>query len=210
MFYDAVKNDHGFKHDPFKAMIVPRPIGWISSRSKDGVDNLAPYSFFNAVSDRPHILMFSSTGYKDNIRNIDETGEFVFNLTSFELREAMNVSSASVSPDVDEFALAGLEKAPCEIVSVPRVKAAPIAMECKHLKTIELFDLAGETTNSWMVMGQVVGIHIDDSIIDGDRVCTEKVRPVARLGYMDYASVDSTFSIERPKVDPAKQPAAAE
>lgn len=201
MFYDAIKNEHGMKHDPFKAMIVPRPIGWISSLAPDGIVNLAPYSFFNAVSDKPHILVFSSTGYKDNIRNIDQTGEFVFNLATFDLKDQMNTTSAMVAPDVDEFQLSGLTPAPSRMVAPPRVAESPVAMECKHLQTIELMDIDGKPSGSWAVFGQVVGIHIDDSLIAGGRVHIEKAKPIARLGYMDYAVVEDVFALPRPAVN---------
>jgi flavin reductase (DIM6/NTAB) family NADH-FMN oxidoreductase RutF len=128
MFYDARKNDHGHEYDPFKAIVAPRPIGWISSLSPEGVANLAPYSFFNAMSDNPHYVVFGSAGRKDSIRNIEATGEFVHNMATFKLREQMNASSAPVAEGVDEFELAGLEKASCNLVKPPRVAASPVAL----------------------------------------------------------------------------------
>lgn len=198
MYYDAIVNDHGLPHDPFKALVAPRPIGWISSLAANGTVNLAPYSFFNALSNRPNIVMFASNVYKDSVRNIDETGEFVCNMATYALREPMNATSAPVDRDVDEFNLAGLTPAPCRAVKPPRVGESPAALECKHLQTIELKDLNGESVDSWVVLGQVVGIHIDDDVIVDGAVDVTRYRPLARLGYMDYAAVDSVFSIARP------------
>ncbi len=199
MFYDAIENRHGLKHDPFKALVAPRPIGWISSLSADGTLNLAPYSFFNAVHDRPHIVMFSSTGFKDSARNIGETGEFVCNLATFGLKDQMNVSSAPFDSATDEFDAAGLETAPSVMVKPPRVAATPVALECKHLETKQLADLDDTPLQGFMVFGQVVGIHIDESLISDGRVDITRARPIARLGYMDYSVVDQVFDMPRPE-----------
>jgi flavin reductase (DIM6/NTAB) family NADH-FMN oxidoreductase RutF len=199
MFYDAIRNDHGLPHDPFKALIAPRPIGWVSTLAADGRVNLAPYSFFNAVSEKPHILMFSSTGRKDSASNIEETGEFVWNLATYALRDKMNMTSAPVPRGVNEFELAGLTQAPCRLVSPPRVGESPAALECKHLQTIHLKDLNGVPVDRHMVLGQVVGVHIDDAYIHDGLVDTARLRPLARLGYKDYAVVDETFQLTRPK-----------
>lgn len=196
MFYDAVANDHGLRFDPFKAMVVPRPIGWISSLSPDGVANLAPYSFFNAVANRPNYVMFSSTGRKDSIANIEATGEFVHNVATWDLRDAMNKSSAGVDPGVDEFELAGLEKAPSKLVKPPRVAASPIAMECRYVKTVELPPTNGMP--NLVGFGEVIGIHVDDSLIVDGKVDVTRFKPIARLGYHDYAVVEEVFSMERP------------
>jgi len=200
MFYETGTNDHGLPHNPFKAIVSPRPIGWISSVDKDGRPNLAPYSFFNCVADRPPVVMFSSSGYKDSAANIDATGEFVCNMASFDLKDEMNQSSAAVSSGTSEFELTGLEMAPCRLVKVPRVAKAVTALECKHLQTIRLKTLEGVETDNYVVFGQVVGIHIDDSIIVNGRVDVTVYKPLSRLGYMDYAAVTEVFEMGRPKV----------
>jgi flavin reductase (DIM6/NTAB) family NADH-FMN oxidoreductase RutF len=138
MFYDAVANTHGLALDPFKALVAPRPIGWISTLGKNGVVNLAPHSFFNAVSEDPHFVMFASGGRKDSQRNAEETGEFVCSLATYDLREAMTKTSAAVGPDVDEMRLAGLTPAPSRLVKPPRVAESPVAFECRYSRTIEL------------------------------------------------------------------------
>ena len=197
MFYKTDENKHGLTHDPFKALVAPRPIGWISSLGADGVVNLAPYSFFNAVSDRPPFVMFSSSGRKDSVRNSETSGEFVCSLATYELKEQMNVTSAMVGPEVDEMALAGLTPAPCKLVKPPRVAESPVAFECKYYKTLSLPGLDGAEGNL-VVIGEVIGIHIDDAYIADGRVDTAKLRPIARLGYMEYAVVDAVFSMDRP------------
>jgi flavin reductase (DIM6/NTAB) family NADH-FMN oxidoreductase RutF len=197
MFYDAVKNDHGLALDPFKAVMVPRPIGWISTRSANGIDNLAPYSFFNAFSDGPIYVAFGSGGRKDTLRNVEATGEFAFNLATFDLRDAMNVSSANVPPHVDEFELAGLDKTPCHFIKAPRVAKSPVCFECKYFQTVPLPHDDGHVQD-WMVIGRVVGIHIDDRFIENGRVNTAALQPLARLGYSEYATVDSTWRMRRP------------
>ncbi|QPC41292.1 flavin reductase family protein [Kaustia mangrovi] len=203
MFYDALKNDHGLPHDPFKALVVPRPIGWISSLAPDGTVNLAPYSFFNAMATDPHYVLFGSGGRKDSQRNIEETGEFVCNLATWDLREEMNRSSAAVRPDVDEIALAGLTPAPCARVRPPRVKEAPAALECVYDRTITLEGAEGPDGHHpyAIVLGKVVGIHIDDSYIRNGLVDTAAMKPIARCGYMDYAVVTELFQMRRPDVD---------
>ena len=199
MHYDAKINRHGLKHDPYKTLVAPRPIGWISSVSADGRLNLAPYSFFNGMSDNPHIVLFGSQGSKDSQKNAEETGEFVCNIATWELREAMNRTSAPVPHGVSEFELAGLTPAPCIDVKVPRVKEAPVAFECKYLKTIDIHDVDGVKATYEIVMGQVVRIHIDDSVIEDGMVDILKYKPIARLGYRDYTVVDSVFQMTRPE-----------
>ena len=199
MFYETEKNDHGLPHNPFKAIVAPRPIGWISTVDKDGNPNLAPYSFFNAVCDTPPIVMFSSSGYKDSVSNIDATGEFVCNMASFGLKDEMNQSSAAVAHGVSEFDLAGLEMAASQLVKAPRVAKAVTALECKHLQTQRLKTLTGGETDNYVVFGQVVGIHIDDSILVDGMVDVTLYKPLSRLGYMDYASVTEVFQMGRPK-----------
>jgi flavin reductase (DIM6/NTAB) family NADH-FMN oxidoreductase RutF len=198
VFYDAVENVHGLKHDPFKALIAPRPIGWISTIGKDGVVNLAPYSFFNAISDNPHYVMFSSLNRKDSQRNAEETGEFVCSLATWDLRDQMNKTSAAVGPEVDEMALAGLTPAPSQLVKPPRVAESPVAFECKYYQSVELPPDTGRGIYT-MVIGRVVGIYIDDKAIREGMVDTAQLKPIARLGYMDYAVVDNTFTLQRPQ-----------
>jgi len=200
MFYETAKNDHGLPHNPFKAIVSPRPIGWISSLDADGRTNLAPYSFFNAVGDRPPIVMFSSSGYKDSAANVDATGEFVCNMASWDLKDQMNVSSAPVSGDTSEFELAGLDMAPSRLVKAPRVAKAATALECKHLQTLKLKDLDGVETDNWIVFGQVVGVHIDEAILVDGKVDVTRFKPLSRLGYMEYAAVTEVFEMVRPNV----------
>ncbi|WP_421695233.1 flavin reductase family protein [Aestuariivirga sp.] len=195
MFYDAVKNDHGFQYDPFKAIVAPRPIGWISSLSADGQANLAPYSYFNAFSQSPHYVAFGSGPRKDSLRNIEATGEFAFNLATYPLREQMNASSAHVA--VDEFELTGLTKAPCRLISPPRVAESPACLECRLFQVVPLPDDAGHVEN-FMVIGRVLGIHIDDRFIHDGRVDTAAMQPLARLGYSEYATVTQAWRMRRP------------
>lgn len=204
MYYDAIENKHGLKHDPFKALIVPRPIGWVSTVSKDGVANIAPYSFFNAVAERPHYVVRPS-GMKDTLQNINDTGEFVCSLANWEARYEMNTTSAAVPHGVDEFPLAGLTAAKCNAVKPPRVKDAPAAFECKLWKTIDLPTVApNQRAGYTMVIGMVVGIHIDDRYVKDGMVDTGAMRPIARLGYMDYGVInpENVFTINRPEVGP--------
>jgi len=200
MYYETSKNDHGLPHNPFKAIVAPRPIGWISTIDKEGRPNLAPYSFFNGIGDTPPMVMFASTGFKDSAANIAETDEFVCNMASYDLRDAMNISSASLEHGVSEFERAGLEMAPSKLVKAPRVAAAYTALECKHLKTLRMQDLEGNDTQSWVTFGQVVAVHIDDSVLVDGLLDLTKVRPLARLGYKDYSVVDELFQMSRPVV----------
>jgi flavin reductase (DIM6/NTAB) family NADH-FMN oxidoreductase RutF len=199
MFYDPRLGDHHLPHDPFKSLIVPRPIGWISTISGDGVVNLAPYSFFNGVASGPAVVMFCPGGAarKDSLRNVQETGEFVVNVATDGQREQMNETSAVVGPEVDEFTLAGLEALPSRVVGPPRVAGAPAHMECRHLQTITLPSDNPQSPNH-MVLGLVVGIHIDEAILTDGMVDMAKFRPIARLGYMDYTVVDNVFTMLRP------------
>ncbi len=202
MFYDATRNDHGLPNDPFKAIVVPRPIGWISSLSPEGVPNLAPYSFFNAVAERPHYVAYGSGearsgGRKDSLLNVEATAEFVVNLATWDLREAMNATSATVAPGIDEFELAGLTKAPSRLVRPPRVAQSPVALESRHSLTVPLTGDDG-SVHDHMVIGRVVGIHIDDRFIKDGRVDTAAMQPIARLGYSEYAAVTEAFRMRRP------------
>ena len=197
MFYEP-RQGHGLPHDPIKAIIAPRPIGWISTLNKAGQPNLAPYSFFNMVQTRTPICMFGSDGLKHTAANAMATGEFVFNLVSRPLFDAMNATSAALGEGEDEFAAAGLEAAPCRMVRAPRVAASPASLECKMLNAMELFTLDGTTTGGWLIVGQVVGVHIaEDFLVDG-MFDTVKAQSVARCGYRDYSQVTEMFSVLRP------------
>ncbi|WP_417672335.1 flavin reductase family protein [Roseibium sp.] len=198
MYYETSKNDHGLPFNPFKAIVVPRPIGWISTLDKDGKPNLAPYSFFNGIGDTPPIVMFSSNNFKDSAANVEATGEFVCNMASYDLKDQMNISSAPLPHGESEFERAGLEMAPSKLVKAPRVAAAYTALECKHLQTVRMKDLDGKDTESWVVFGQVVAVHIDDSVLVDGKIDITKVRPLSRLGYKDYAVVDEVFQMDRP------------
>jgi flavin reductase (DIM6/NTAB) family NADH-FMN oxidoreductase RutF len=197
MFYDAVVNDHGFPNDPFKALVAPRPIGWISTRSAEGAANLAPYSFFNAMSERPFYVVFGSNRRKDTLSNVESTGEFAVNLATWELREAVNATSARAPHGVDEFELAGLKKAACHIIKCPRVAASPAVLECRLFKIVDLPNDKG-TAEDFLTIGRVVGIHIDDRFITEGRVNTAAMNLIARLGYSEYATVDEAWRMRRP------------
>lgn len=199
MFYTTDTNQHGLSHDPFKAIVTPRPIGWIGSKGRDGSINLSPYSFFNAVSDRPKLVMFSSTGRKDSARNVEETGVFTANLVSRGLVEKMNQSSISVPYGTNEFALAGLTAEPGRLVDAPYVGEAFAVLECRVTEIMRPKGLDGEPTENVMVFGQVVGIHIDEAIIRDGRLDMALARPVARMGYMDYSEGSDVFELVRPK-----------
>lgn len=186
-------------HNPLKAIIAPRPIGWISTLDKDGAVNLAPYSFFNAVSGDPGVLMFSSEGLKDSARNAIDSGEFVFSLSTVELQNQMNATSEGVAPGVNEYELCGLEQAKCVHVSAPRVAASPASLECKTLKSPSLVGLDGKPINVHIIYGQIVGVHInDDYLTDKGFFDTAKAQPLARCGYRDFSSVTSVFELIRP------------
>ncbi len=194
---------HGLPRNPFKSCVVPRPIGWISTVAADGTVNLAPYSFFNAITGEPPMVMFSSGGrnadvQKDSISNAEATGEFVCSIVSWDLKEAMNQSSAGVPAEIDEYQLSGLETEASILVKPPRVKASPIHLECTHWKTVSLPpDNSGRAND--MCIGMVIGVYIDDSVLKDGIVDIPAIRPVARLGYMDYASVDEVFTMDRPE-----------
>ena len=191
----------GLAHDPLNAIIAPRPIGWISTLSATGVRNLAPYSFFQLFNYRPPIIGFASTGWKDSAANITETGEFVWNLVTRDLAEAMNASAATVDPDTDEFTLAGLETAPSRLVAPPRVAASPVAFECRHTQTLQLTDLAGSDLTTWLFLGEVIGIHIAPDLIQDGSYRTAAAHPITRGGGpADYFEVrdDALFAMRRP------------
>lgn len=200
MFYEPGKRDRSIlPHDAFKAIVAPRPIGWISSVDAEGRVNLAPYSFFNGVSSNPPIVMFASEGRKDTVRNVEATGEFVCNLATWELREAMNATSAPLPHGASEMERAGLSPAPCRLVRPPRVAAAACALECRLLRLVALDDVSGKPAGCHIVFGQVIGIHIDDRFIVNGILNTAAMRPIARCGYDDYAVVESLFSMRRPE-----------
>ncbi len=198
MIYSATRDDLGFAHDPFKAIVAPRPIGWITALSAKGEVNLSPYSFFNAISSRPNIVMFSSENKKDAVAFIEETGEFTCSLVTRALAQPMNLTSAPLPRGENEYAHAGLEMAPSRFVKPPRVAGTPAALECKLLSIQQLHDLDGNAVPRWMVLGQVVGTFIDDAFVKDGRFDTAGANPIARCGYADYAEVTSLFSIMRP------------
>lgn len=199
MFYETTLNAHGLKHDPFKAIVAPRPIGWIGTKGLDGSRNLSPYSFFNIVSDHPKIVMFSSSGRKHSLRNAEETGIFTASLVSRDLVEKANISSRAVDYGVDEFALSGLTAEMGRVVEAPFVAEAHAALECRVTQILQPVGLDGAAADSWMVFGQVVAIHIDNSIIRDGRIDMGLARPIGRMGYMDYCDGGSdVFELNRP------------
>ena len=199
MFYETGKRDRSIlPHDPFKAIVTPRPIGWISTRATDGRINLAPYSFFNAFSGAPPIVGFSSEGWKDSATFARESGEFVANLASLDLFHQVSETSAPLPRGSNEFLHAGLTMAPCRIVAAPRVGEAHTAMECKVLDIVELKSLAGGSARNILTIGEVVAFHIDDRFIKNGRFDTAAAKPLARCGYQDYAAVETLFSLARP------------
>ena len=201
MFYETKTKKHGLPYDPFKACIVPRPIGWITTLDEKGVVNLAPFSYFNALSGPVPMVMFSASsrpiyGLKDSAANAIATGEFVANVATWDLREQVNQSSLHVPPEVDEMKLVGLDPEPSVLVKPPRVKQSPIHLECVLYTSLEL--PAGPGQRNVMIVGKVVGIHIRDEVLTNGRVDMAKLRPIARLGYMDYTVIDTVFEMMRP------------
>jgi flavin reductase (DIM6/NTAB) family NADH-FMN oxidoreductase RutF len=195
------RNGHGLKHDPFLAIIGPRPIGWISSRDAGGNLNLAPYSFFNGFAYTPPIIGFSSTSWKDSVQNIQETGEFVWNLATKALAPQMNLTAAHVAHDVSEFKIAGLTAAPSSLVNVPRVAESPVAFECKLSQIIQLQGADGQKAQAWLTLGEVVAIHIDKAFIKDGVYETALARPIVRAGRKgDYFEIrpDAMFEMKRP------------
>ncbi|WP_038358411.1 flavin reductase family protein [Bosea sp. UNC402CLCol] len=198
MIYSATREDLGFAHDPFKAIVAPRPIGWITALSAKGEVNLSPYSFFNAISSRPNLVMFSSENKKDAVSFIEETGEFTCSLVSGALMQQMNLTSAPLPRGQSEYPHAGLEMAPSRFVKSPRVAGTPAALECRSVSIQQLRDIDGNDVPRWMVIGQVLGIFIDDAFVKDGRFDTAGANPIARCGYADYAEVTSVFSLQRP------------
>ena len=198
MFYETAGRDKTLlPRDPFTAIVAPRPIGWISTRALDGRVNLAPYSFFNAFSSAPPIVGFSSEGCKDSASFARDSGEFVANLASRDLMQAMNQTSASLPRGDSEFTYAGLAMAPCRLVKAPRVAEAHAALECKVVDIVALKSARGESINSYLVLGEVVAFHIDDALIRDGRFDTAAAQPLARCGYQDYAVVESLIALAR-------------
>ncbi|CAD7053986.1 flavin reductase family protein [Pseudorhizobium endolithicum] len=199
MFYATDANDHGLRHDPFKAIVAPRPIGWIGTKGRDGSRNLSPYSFFNIVSDLPKIVMFSSSGRKDSLRNAEETGVFTASMASRDLAQKVNASSVAVPYGIDEFAVANLSPAPGRLVDAPYVAEAYTALECRVTDIAQPKTLDGQYAESYMVFGQVVGIHIRDEVIRDGRIDMALMRPIARMGYRDYCDGGADiFEMSRP------------
>lgn len=180
-FYEPAAG-HGLPHDPFNAIVAPRPIGWVSTQAEDGTLNLAPYSFFNAFNYTPPIIGFSSIGHKDNVANIESTGEFCWNLVTSELGSMMNQTSAMVPAEDDEFELAGLAPAASQVVGVPHVARARVVFECRRTQILRLQDAAGADTPAWMVFGEVVGVHIDEELLDDGVYQTAAADPLLRGG----------------------------
>ncbi len=201
MFYEPRKKNHGLPHKPFKAIVAPRPVGWITSMSAKGEINLAPYSFFNGVSDDPPIVMFASEGRKDSVSFVEETKEFVCNLATWDLREQMVQTSGPYPRGINEMKETGLEPALSVLVKPPRVKASPCALECKWLQTVRLNDINGQLTERYIVFGEVVGVYIDERFIKDGLLDTAAIRPIARAGYHDYfvSTPETKFAIRRPK-----------
>jgi flavin reductase (DIM6/NTAB) family NADH-FMN oxidoreductase RutF len=198
MDYDPRSEPHGLARDPTTSLVVPRPIGWITTISPSGVVNLAPYSFFNLIAGKPPFVMFASHPRKHSQHNAETGGEFVANLATYALREEMNATSAILDESQSEPHVVGLEMMPSRFVKPPRVARSPVAIECKYLQTIRLTRSNGETTNSSVIIGEVVNFHIDDAVIVDGMIDIERMRPIARLGYMDYCVVDNVFTMLRP------------
>ncbi len=201
MFYEPDKNNHGLPHDPFKSIVVPRPIGWISSLDREGRLNLAPFSQFNNLGYDPPYVMFAAANFprhtrpKDSVTNVIETGEFVVNMATYELRDAVNITGSAVDPEIDEAKLAGLEMIPSKLVKPPRVAASPVHLECRYHCMLALPGRNLEQSH-YVVVGQVIGVHIkDEAITPEGRIDVLKLRPLARLGYHDYTSVESSFTM---------------
>ena len=203
LFYEPAARDRTIlPHDPFKAIVAPRPIGWVTTRSTEGAINLAPYSFFNAFADRPPIIAFSSQGYKDSVAFIEETGEFVWNMPTYDLREAMNETSAPLARGESEPDYAGIAMAPCRLVAPPRVEASPAVLECKLIEVKRLADRRGTALDYWLVLGEVVGVHIDERFIIDGKVDMAAMRPITRAGYQYYVVAEKVFQMDRPKKPP--------
>ena len=205
MFYEP-KNGVPLSHNPLNAIVVPRPIGWISTLSSKGIANLAPYSFFNAVAYYPPQVMFSSTsnhsfgGMKDAVADAQDTGEFVVNIATWDLKEQMNASSVPAPHETDEFIHSGLTKEDSRLVKSPRVSESPIHLECRHIRSLDMLSDDSNDPNT-VVFGEVIGVHIDDSVLVNGKIDFLKMRPIGRLGYLDFVEVNNIFSMVRPDWD---------
>lgn len=195
MFYEPEKG-HGLPHDPFKAIVAPRPIGWISTVDVAGRPNLAPFSFFNALASSPHLIGFTCDGYKNSVANARETGEFVFNVATLPLAEAVRVSSLAVPAGVSEFDLAGLRPSPSRLVRPPRVSESPASLECKVVHFLEFRDTKGQATDRYLVAGQVIGVHIREEFLRNGRFDVVSAQTMARCGYLDYSVIGETFEMK--------------
>jgi flavin reductase (DIM6/NTAB) family NADH-FMN oxidoreductase RutF len=205
MQYDPRTEPHNMAHNPVTSLVIPRPIGWISSMGPTGIINLAPYSFFNIVASDPPFVVFSSSTRKHSQANVETAGEFVLNMATYDLRNEMNLTSGTYDDTVSEPDVAKLETVSSRYVKPPRVARAPIALECNYLKTVELLGSTGRRSTSTLIVGEVINIYIDDSVIVDGQIDVSKIRPIARLGYMDYTVVDTIFTMHRPKVDAGKK-----
>ena len=199
IFFEPQKRDKAlFPHDPFKGMVIPRPVGWISTMSKAGELNLAPYSYFNGFNTRPRIVGFSSESEKDSFAFAMETGEVVWSMATWDLREKMNATAAPLPRGRSEFAFAQLETAPSRLVRPPRVAASPAALECRVTEMVKLKDLDGRDSGGRLVLGQVVGLHVDERFVKEGRLDAAAMRPIARCGYDEYTVLERVFSMARP------------
>lgn len=199
MIFYEIGNGHGLPHNPLKAIIAPRPIGWIGTRSRNGCVNLAPYSFFNMIADTPPLVMFSSSGKKDSVSFIEETGVFTVSAVGDRLKQQMNISSIDAPRGTSEFEYSGLATAPGQLVEAPFVKEAYAALECEAVEIKQLRDRSDNLSENYMVIGEVVAVHLDENILTNGLVDIKKARPVSRLGYMDYATTEEVYQMFRPK-----------
>lgn len=199
MIFYEICNGHGLPHNPLKAIIAPRPIGWIGTRSRNGCVNLAPYSFFNMIADTPPLVMFSSSGKKDSVSFIEETGVFTVSAVGDQLKQQMNTSSVDAPRGTSEFKYSGLATAAGRLVEAPFVKEAYAALECEAVEIKQLRDREGNLSENYMVIGEVIAVHLDENILTNGLVDIKKARPVSRLGYMDYATTEEVYQMFRPK-----------
>jgi len=204
MFYEPDKNNHGLRFNPFKSICVPRPIAWVSSLSIDGVPNLAPFSQFTNLSFDPPMVVISARAGTDTARNVNATSEFVVNMATYELKDAVNATSAVVPSDIDEAVLAGLEMVPSVLVKPKRVAASPVQMECKLYSSIVIPGRLEDHGHN-LIIGRVVGIHIKDEVLKDGRIDITRIRPLARMGYLDYTSVQEVFTMPPPDGPNAEQ-----
>lgn len=198
MYYTTDKNEHGLAHDPFKAIVAPRPIGWIGTQDDKGVKNLAPYSYFNAIADQPKMVMFSSHGEKDSYHNCKVSGGFSVNIVGLAQLDEMNKSSAQFAPQIDEFDQCKIAHGQCERINAPFVKHAVAVLECQVTEMFAPKTINGSHPHARMTIGQVVAIHIQDDMIHKGRFDVTKAKPLSRLGYFDYSHIENIFELKRP------------